>query len=122
MSHPGGADDAWLTRYCAETDVGFNLICFRPDPSTTRGEGRVLSRLAEEDGWPRVMVVTTRPHISRARYILEQCFDGELVILALPAGCRCSRGRSTTPTRRLVMRERCRKPDVKLDGTPSDLR
>lgn len=31
-----------------------------------------------------MIVVTFRPHISRARYILEQCFDGNLVMIESP--------------------------------------
>jgi hypothetical protein len=30
-------------------------------------------------------VVTFRPQISRARFILEQCFDGNLIMVASPA-------------------------------------
>jgi hypothetical protein len=38
-------------------------------------------RLATEQGWRTVIVVTFRPHISRARYILEQCFDGQVIMI-----------------------------------------
>lgn len=84
VSNPNGADDPFMTEYCAEPHPEFHLICFIPDPRTTKGEGRELRRLAEENGWQRVIVVTIRPHISRARYILEQCYAGELVMVALP--------------------------------------
>jgi hypothetical protein len=30
------------------------------------------------------MVVTLRPHISRARFILEKCFNGELMMVPIP--------------------------------------
>lgn len=84
VSNPNGAADPHLTRYCATPQPEFNLMCFVPDPETTKGEGRELRRLAAQHGWHTVIVVTIRPHISRARYILEQCFDGELVMVALP--------------------------------------
>ncbi|AWT56764.1 YdcF family protein [Mycolicibacterium smegmatis] len=84
VSNPHGPDDPWLTRYCATPHPDFTLMCFTPDPPTTKGEGRELRRLAAEHGWQTVIVVTIRPHISRARFILEQCFDGELVMVALP--------------------------------------
>jgi uncharacterized SAM-binding protein YcdF (DUF218 family) len=61
------------------------LHCFSPDPFTTKGEGRELRRLAAQYGWTTVIVVTSVPHISRARYILEQCFDGDLIMAASPA-------------------------------------
>ena len=85
VSNPHGADDAWLTDYCATPHPGFDLECFVPDPPTTKGEGQELRRLAEQYGWRTVIVVAFRPHISRARFILEQCFTGDLVMVASPA-------------------------------------
>ena len=85
VSNPNGPEDPWLTEYCATPHPGLNLHCFIPDPPTTKGEGRELRRLAAKHGWRTVIVVTFRPHISRARFILEQCFDGDLVMVASPA-------------------------------------
>jgi len=82
VSNPKGSDDPWLTNYCAAPQPGLDLHCFVPDPPTTKGEGRELRRLAAQYGWRTVMVVTFRPHISRARFILQRCFDGELVMVA----------------------------------------
>lgn len=76
--------DQWRTRFCAAPHPHFNLRCFIPDPPTTRGEARELHRLAANYGWRTVIVVTFRPHISRARFILEQCFDGNLVMVESP--------------------------------------
>lgn len=73
------------TRYCARHEVDSNLHCFVPDPPTTKGEAQELRRLAAQYGWRSVIVVTFRPHVSRARYILEQCFDGELIMVESPA-------------------------------------
>jgi uncharacterized SAM-binding protein YcdF (DUF218 family) len=84
VSNPKGADDPWLTRFCATPQAGFDLHCFTPDPPTTKGEGRELRRLASQHGWRTVIVVTLRPHVSRARFILEHCLDGELVMVAIP--------------------------------------
>jgi len=83
-SNPRGQDDPWLTDYCATRHTAFEFECFSPDPPTTKGEGRELHRLASQYGWRSVIVVTFRPHISRARFILEHCFDGELVMVASP--------------------------------------
>ncbi|WP_081738006.1 ElyC/SanA/YdcF family protein [Arthrobacter sp. H41] len=41
-------------------------ICFTPEPLTTRGEARSGSRLAQDNGWEKVIVVTSRYHSSRA--------------------------------------------------------
>ncbi|MBL1074058.1 YdcF family protein [Nocardia sp. 2] len=67
---------------CHTPQVGFTLECFAPDPPTTLGEGRELRRVAAARGWHTVIVVTMRPHLSRARYILAECFSGELVMRA----------------------------------------
>lgn len=67
---------------CRGAHQGFTLECFAPNPPTTVGEGRELRRLAAERGWRTVIVVTMRPHLSRARYILERCFTGDLIMQA----------------------------------------
>ncbi|ORV34876.1 hypothetical protein AWB99_01945 [Mycolicibacterium confluentis] len=84
ISNPNGARDPWLTEYCAAPHTNPAVQCFAPDPPTTRGEGAMLRQMADEHGWRRVIVVTFRPHISRARFILERCFAGELVMAASP--------------------------------------
>jgi uncharacterized SAM-binding protein YcdF (DUF218 family) len=85
VSNPNGTRDRGLTRYCATPRPDFELHCFVPDPPTTAGEGLELRRLAERYRWRTVIVVTSRPHLSRARFILEQCFDGDLVMVPTPA-------------------------------------
>jgi hypothetical protein len=84
VSNPNGPDDPWLTRFCATPQTRFELHCFTPNPPTTKGEGRELHRLASQHGWRTIIVVTLRAHISRARFILKQCFDGDLVMVAIP--------------------------------------
>lgn len=76
--------DRWLTRLCATPHPHFNLLCFMADPPTTQGEAQALHRLAANYGWRTIIVVTSRPHISRARFILEQCFNGNLVMVESP--------------------------------------
>ena|ERR1700739_280304 len=85
VSNPNGTNDRWLTRYCAAPHPEFHLYCFIPDPPTTKGEGRELRRLASQHGWRTIIVVTFRPHISRARFILKDCVDDDLVMVASPA-------------------------------------
>ncbi|MGV9676181.1 YdcF family protein [Nocardia sp. NPDC003482] len=75
---------ALLNRVC-HGGYRFEVDCFDPDPRTTRGEGRELAARARAGGWRRVLVVTFTPHVSRARYILRKCWDGEiLVVVAHP--------------------------------------
>jgi uncharacterized SAM-binding protein YcdF (DUF218 family) len=84
ISNPNGPTDTWLAGICGSPHHKFSLRCFDPQPETTKGEGRELRRLAAQYGWRTVIVVTFMPHISRARYILEHCFDGDLVMVASP--------------------------------------
>ena len=91
VSNPNGPADPWLTDFCAATHPRLDQYCFIPDPPTTKGEGRELRRLASEYGWRTVIVVTWRPHISRARFILERCFGGDLVMVASPAHISAAR-------------------------------
>jgi uncharacterized SAM-binding protein YcdF (DUF218 family) len=85
VSQPYGSGAPSLSRFCAAPHREFHLYCFEPDPPTTKGEGRELRRLTSQYGWRTVIVVTFRPHVSRARFILEQCFGGSLVMVASPA-------------------------------------
>jgi uncharacterized SAM-binding protein YcdF (DUF218 family) len=84
VSNPNGAKDAWLTEYCRAPHREFKLYCFLPEPGTTAGEAREFRRLADENGWRTVIVVTFRPHVSRARFIVQQCFDGAVIMVASP--------------------------------------
>lgn len=81
ISNPNGPRDAWLYDYCRKPHPEFTLYCFEPEPSTTAGEVREFTALAAEHGWRSVIVVTFRPQISRARYILGRCFTGELIMV-----------------------------------------
>jgi uncharacterized SAM-binding protein YcdF (DUF218 family) len=69
-----------LNRIC-DGKFAFTVACFAPDPDTTRGEGREIARRAKQEQWRRVIVVTFTPHVSRARYIIGKCFEGELLMV-----------------------------------------
>lgn len=85
ISNPAGEADLWLTDLCANKRYSFSISCFAPDPPTTKGEAIELKQLATSEDWQTVIVVTFRPHISRARYILQKCFDGDLIMTESPA-------------------------------------
>lgn len=85
VSKPVGRADQWVAARCEDPPSGITMHCFTPDPSTTKGEGRELRRLASQYGWKSIVVVTFGPHISRARFILQRCFDGDLAMVASPA-------------------------------------
>jgi uncharacterized SAM-binding protein YcdF (DUF218 family) len=69
---------------CANNIPGITVICFLPDPATTRGEGHEIQRLAVEHGWKSIMVITSRYHVARARMILDRCVDARILVVAAP--------------------------------------
>ncbi|WP_241830463.1 YdcF family protein [Parafrankia colletiae] len=64
----------------AEVGRDIEIICFRPDPSTTQGEAREAARLARLRGWDSMLFVTDRSQDSRARLRIERCYDGEVLV------------------------------------------
>jgi uncharacterized SAM-binding protein YcdF (DUF218 family) len=85
LSNPYRPRDPVLDALCARQQPDFTVHCFAPEPRTTLGEGRELRRLAEDNGWRSVLVVTSTSHVSRARYIIGKCFDGDLIMVGTPA-------------------------------------
>jgi uncharacterized SAM-binding protein YcdF (DUF218 family) len=75
-----GEDEA-RERFCAEGKVeGVEILCRQASPYSTRGEARLVGRLARQRGWDRVVVVTSRYHLFRAERLLRRCTDAELVM------------------------------------------
>ncbi|MGB3481704.1 MAG: YdcF family protein [Mycobacterium sp.] len=85
LSNPYRPTDPVLDGLCSRPQRDVTLWCFAPEPRTTLGEGRELRRLADQNGWRTVIVVTSTSHISRARYIIGKCFDGQLVMVSTPS-------------------------------------
>lgn len=73
-----------MERVCSSGTDKIEVICFAPDPSTTRGEAMFTEKLAKERGWKSVIVVSWRYHLVRARYIFGQCFSGDVVMRSVP--------------------------------------
>ncbi|WP_261556612.1 YdcF family protein [Frankia tisae] len=72
-------------RWCpsdAEAGTGVRVICFRPEPFTTQGEGREIRLLAGRDGWRKVIVVARRTQATRARLRVDRCFHGDVQLEA----------------------------------------
>jgi len=80
IADPYDGDRPAIDRLCDSRPSGLEVSCFDPRPRTTRGEAREVARLAAERGWDRVVVVAPTYHITRARWIVERCFDGEIVM------------------------------------------
>lgn len=60
------------------------VICFRPDPTTTQGEARATAALAAEYGWKKITVVTTADQVWRARLRFSRCWSGDLQVVQAP--------------------------------------
>ncbi|GAB92326.1 YdcF family protein [Gordonia rhizosphera] len=75
---------ALMERVCNAGTPEIEVICFDPDPSTTRGEAMFVQRLAAERGWKSVIVISWRYHLVRARFIFGQCFDGDVIMRSVP--------------------------------------
>src|SRR5205823_5133085 len=48
-----------------EGPTRYRVLCFVPQPYSTRGEARAIARLAVQHGWRRVIVVTSTFHVTR---------------------------------------------------------
>ena len=72
---------------CLPPVTGVQLVCFHPDPVTTRGEARYIGTLAAREDWHSVILVTTPDQAWRARLRVSRCFPGKVYIATahLPA-------------------------------------
>ena len=74
-----GAVPGWAVanRLC-RGGAKFRVVCFHPNPYSTRGEARFVAALMKRRGWKRVVVVTSRYHVLRARMDFRRCVDGDV--------------------------------------------
>jgi uncharacterized SAM-binding protein YcdF (DUF218 family) len=75
ISNPNDPRDRVMKRVCSASGGGIEVICRRPDPPTTRGEADMMRRLARERSWTKIIVISWRYHLPRARLIFHQCFS-----------------------------------------------
>lgn len=73
---PDGAEEL-----CA-TPQAFEVVCFVPKPADTRGEARAFAVLARQHRWNDAVLVTSTYHVTRARTLVERCYDGHLDVVA----------------------------------------
>jgi uncharacterized SAM-binding protein YcdF (DUF218 family) len=92
ISNPYWPGDPVMQRVCrSSSDI--EVICLRPSPLTTRGEADMMRQLARERGWAKIIVISWRYHLPRARLIFRQCFSDQphsTVMLAVPRRYRYS--------------------------------
>lgn len=83
-SENSAASIALMNRVCSSGTAQIDVICFVPNPPTTRGEAMEVQRLATQRGWHSVIVISWRYHLMRARYIFGQCFGGDVIMQSVP--------------------------------------
>ncbi len=69
---------------CPARPPGVTLICFEPNPASTRGEAEYVGRLARQRHWSSLVLVVSRPQATRARILLERCFSGPVYVSTAP--------------------------------------
>ena len=69
---------------CAPVIPRVRVICFAPDPATTRGEAEFAGRLARRYQWHSIVLVTTTPQDTRARLRVSRCFSGSIYVTTAP--------------------------------------
>jgi uncharacterized SAM-binding protein YcdF (DUF218 family) len=60
----------------------FVVLCPQPHPDTTQGEAEVLGRLAKQNRWQQVVVVTSRYHVTRAGLLVRRCVKTNVAMVA----------------------------------------
>ena len=68
---------------CPAKIPGVTLICFDPNPASTRGEAEVIGRLARRYHWRSVVLVTSRFQDTRARLRVGRCFGGKIYVVTV---------------------------------------
>jgi uncharacterized SAM-binding protein YcdF (DUF218 family) len=69
---------------CAPQIPRVRVICFHPDPATTRGEAEFTGRLAQRYHWHSIALVTITPQDTRARLRVGRCFPGSIYVVTAP--------------------------------------
>ncbi|CAM3724160.1 YdcF family protein [Tsukamurella ocularis] len=87
LSNPYGIwepDDRAMQEMCGTRLGDISITCEKPVPSTTRGEAMFTERLSKQRGWTSVIVISWGYHLTRSRYIFDNCYAGDTVMRAVP--------------------------------------
>jgi uncharacterized SAM-binding protein YcdF (DUF218 family) len=79
---PNGATADVGTNLCRQ--ASFQVFCPDTGEISTWGEARAIARLAEENGWSRLIAVTSVYHVHRATSLLRKCHDGPVEVVSPP--------------------------------------
>jgi hypothetical protein len=75
------ADDGGCGRLRGTTA---HLVCFTPEPDTTRGEARYAAAYAKAHHESSMAVVVRRAQLNRARLRFSRCWNGQLAMVEEP--------------------------------------
>lgn len=87
LSDPRAAGQVWTAygAFCQQPHP-YQTVCFDPEPKTTRGEARFVADLAKRQRWSRVLLVTTTEQATRAKRLVERCWNGEVEVVGVSSG------------------------------------
>ena len=71
------------TELCRQ-EASFEVFCPDTGEITTWGEARAIGRLADENGWSRLIAVTSVYHVHRATSLLRKCHEGPVEVVTPP--------------------------------------
>jgi uncharacterized SAM-binding protein YcdF (DUF218 family) len=74
LSNPYLRGDQVMEQVCRPRE-DIEVICVRPPMLTTRGEATAVRTMAEERSWRKIIVVSWRYHLPRARLVFRQCYS-----------------------------------------------
>lgn len=78
-----GRDPRWRSLgLCDRRDI--RVLCPVAGDESTRGEARLIGRLARAQGWDSLVVVSSRFHLVRAGLLIRRCYDGRLAMVGSP--------------------------------------
>lgn len=69
---------------CAPKIWDVKVICFDPNPPTTRGEAEFAGRLAMRYHWHSIVIVAITPQDTVARLRVSRCFSGRIYVTNAP--------------------------------------
>ncbi|MDX6505051.1 MAG: hypothetical protein QOE29_2176 [Gaiellaceae bacterium] len=78
ISDGRNSNSALARKLCDNSPPAFHTLCFRPEPYSTRGEAQTFARLAAQNHWTSVAVVSSPTHLTRLRILFGRCFHGTL--------------------------------------------
>ncbi|MUL46808.1 YdcF family protein [Mycobacterium sp. CBMA293] len=86
LSNPYPPGDPQMNGACVPA-ADIEVICRQPEVLTTRGEAMMVRQLSADRSWRRIIVVSWRYHLPRARLVFRQCYStnpAAVVAVALP--------------------------------------